>query len=280
MPDSEVQGAVCGTCGQPRSSSAHTSQGAAIDHRFIPAPVVPCGTCGQPPCQCGDARLGAHHTEAWYADHDFTLPSPVVPSDDECCEHGSDSHGAYPLIAGEPASVAPGTRFCFACDDACPTPPTPSQDAHAHEWIEVGGSGPYCRICGQWPSQDASEVERNSSISGERATSQDAEGDGRDLTLEELRDAIARVHPLHGGGSFIIPKPLLARFESAIRAPYEDEVKRLREALEWVLGESDWRLEYYASTPAPIAIDTTDKYRLRVRTAEEMAALESLGGRS
>ena len=57
-------------------------------------------------------------------------------------------------------------------------------------------------------------------------------------------------------------------------------MKRLREALEWVLGESDWRLEYYASTPAPIAIDTTDKYRLRVRTAEEMAALESLGGRS
>lgn len=42
MPDNnEVQGVLCGTCGQPRSSSAHASYGAAIDHRFIAAPVVP-----------------------------------------------------------------------------------------------------------------------------------------------------------------------------------------------------------------------------------------------
>lgn len=71
---------------------------------------VACGTCGQPPCQCGDARLGAHHTESWYADHDFTLPAPVVPSDEQCdeCGHSEvDQPDDEPFVCDRryPASV-------------------------------------------------------------------------------------------------------------------------------------------------------------------------------
>ena len=97
-----------------------------------------CGTCGQPPCQCGDARLGVHHTEAWYADHDFTLPAPVVPSDErrQCWEVFSTTAIGASVIKWHCKLEKGHDGDHMGAQIHAAAPPTHSQDAEGYGLAE------------------------------------------------------------------------------------------------------------------------------------------------